>query len=126
MSNKKQNHFHNFMELDSKKQSLKAKKIAVESYMIRYKKAKLRLSSFDGLTSFSPNILKEKEQLLSYVDFIDKVILALSKPSQEYFINVFLIESEGYNEKWWESKYSKVHYAKVRNYALDEFLMYVE
>ena len=82
MSNKKQNHFHNFMELDSKKQSLKAKKIAVESYMIRYKKSKLRLSSFEGLSTFSPNIIKEKEQLLSYVDFIDKVILALSEPSK--------------------------------------------
>lgn len=126
MSNKKQNHFHNFMELDSKKQSLKAKKIAVESYMIRYKKSKLRLSSFEGLSSFSPNVIREKEQLLSYVDFIDKVILALSEPSKEYFINVFLIDSDNYNDKWWERKYSKVNYAKVRNYALDEFLMYVE
>ena len=114
------------MELDSKKQSLKSKKIAVESYMIKYKKSKLRLSSLEGLTTYSPNILKEKEQLIAYVDFIDKVILALSKASQEYFINVFLIESEAYNQNWWENKYSKVTYAKVRNYALDEFLMYVD
>lgn len=124
MNKKEKNHFHNFMEVDSKKQSLKSKKIEVENYMIKYKKAKLKLGCIENLSAYSTNTAKEKEQLLSYISYIDKVITSLTFESKEYFLNEFLCES--YNPSWWEEKYNKVHFAKVRNYALNEFLLYVQ
>ena len=121
------NNSHNFPHIsneEGKKQSLKSKKLEIEGYLIKYKKYKLKLECFDSLTVLNQNIVKEKETLLSYVSYIDKVLNLIGSQSKEFIEHEYL--NEKYDAYWWVSKYSKQTYTKLRHYAINEFLLYVK
>ena len=109
---------------NGKKLSLKAKKQEVESYLIKYRKFKLRLECYDSITVISQNMVKDKEAMQSYVIFIDKVLDLISKESNDFITNEYL--SENYNPDWWISKYTKQTFIRLRHIAFNEFLLYVK
>ena len=124
MSKNSKHNFPHISNEEGKKQSLKSKKLEIEGYLIKYKKYKLRLECFNSLTVINQNIVKEKETLLSYVSYIDKVLNLIGMQSKEFIENEYL--SEKYDSNWWIDKYSKQTYIKLRHNALNEFLLYVK
>lgn len=124
MPKSRSNNFPHISAEEGKKQTLKSKKLEIEGYLIKYKKFKLRLECFDTLTVTNQNIVKEKETLLSYVSYIDKVLDLIGNESKEFFENEYL--SNSYNPYWWVDKYSKQGYIKLRHLAFNEFLLYVK
>ena len=121
------NSIHNFPHIsneEGKKQTLKLKKLEIETYLIKYKKYKLKLECYDSLTVLNQNIVKEKETILSYVNYIEKVLSLIGVQSKEFIENEYL--SNNYDPTWWQDKYSKQSYIKLRHNALNEFLLYVK
>lgn len=123
MSKINKSNFSSVIEASSKKQTLKEKKTMIEDYMIRYRKAKLKMQCFDSMTIFNQNTIKEKEQYTSYISYIEKVLELISAESKEFFEKEYLVGT--YDPLWWQDKYNKATYLKVRLTAFDEFLLYV-
>ena len=124
MIKNKQHNFPHISTEEGKKQTLKIKKLEIETYLVKYKKYKLKLECFDAITVMNQNTVKEKETLLSYVSYIDKVLELIGVQSKE-FIEMEYLTNE-YNPNWWQDKYSKQTYIKLRHTALNEFLLYVK
>ena len=96
----------------------KSKKVRL--IMIEYKKAKIE-RQYSSL--FSENKKYRKEQQEHYINYIDEIINSLSKESKEFIIKEY-IESNN-DSKWRMNVYRRSTYYKVRESALNEFLLYV-
>ena len=117
------NYLH-ISNIEGKKQTLKSKKIEIETYLIKYRKYKMKLECIESLSFSNQNVAKEKETLLSYVTYIDKVLSLMGSETKEFITEEYL--KDQYNSYWWQEKYSKQTYVKLRHLALNEFLLYVK
>ena len=109
---------YNYIENENKI-SIKLKKVKVARYFIEYRKIKNKLEFYDIVFDNT-----EKEKLIKYIQYIDKVIQLMSKDCKEFIINEYI---KHYNETtWWVNTYNRSTYYKIRKASLDEFLKYVE
>lgn len=102
--------------------TMKEKRIEVEKYLLKYKKNKIQLKCYDSLLMLNQKKKIEKEEIESYILFVDTILKSLSEESNEYFQMEYF--TENYDLSWWENKYSKNVFFKIRNRAYSEFLMY--
>lgn len=103
--------------------TMKEKRIEVEKYLLKYKKNKIQLKCYDSLLMLSQKKKAEKEEIESYILFVDTILKSLTEESNEFFQKEYF--TDNYDLSWWENKYSKNVFFKIRNRAYSEFLMYV-
>ena len=119
MKRKRYTHYYYVGDEELHDTPIKKLKSEVESYMIKYRKYKLKLEFSDSFA------LDEEEynQTKQFVEFIDKVITYLRPDAKDYIVNQYL--SSENNPLWWSDIYSRSSFFKVRKLALIEFLQYV-
>ena len=122
---KRRKYVHNFIIKNKEEQTLSNKQIKslVETHLIKYKKCKLQLECFDAisLVNNTSNVLKE--ELITYIDLIEKVLSSLTAISKEILNEEYLKANK--NDNWWENKYSRSTFFKLKQVALKEFYVYI-
>ncbi len=119
----RQQYRHYFHISKESEKSIKEKKREIEKHMIQYHKALIEIQYYDALTISNQTEKKDKEKLVQYVNYIEKILSVLSNDSKEYIENEYILNLN--NASWWTKKYNRSTYFKVRKNAINEFLLYV-
>ena len=118
MKRKRYTHYYYVGDEELHDTPIKKLSSEVESYMIKYRKYKLRLE-FNSFKTDDVN----SQQLSQYVDYIDKIISYLRPDAKEFIISQFITCAN--NPLWWTDIYNRSSFFKIRKLALIEFLQYV-
>ncbi len=119
MPTKKSQHY--ISATNNSKHSIKYLQNKVMEYFIKYNRCQIEIQYYDSIIKNCSKNITSKDDLIQYVNYIDEIINHLSEDAQEIFKNEFVVSN---NNSWWERKYNRSKYFKVKKNALSEFLLY--
>lgn len=100
----------------------KVKKTKIKLLALNYKKAKMKVLFYNSLHKMDESQENERNDCQAFINYFNQILNSVSELAKTCIENEYINN----NPLWYEKKYTKAVYYRIRKDAINEFFIYAK